>query len=88
MTLKLTILFIILATDNENGGKSRGLAATSNLSMNQTLEGHTENIQVLVWNETHKKLTTSDQNGIIIVWMLYKVNFISTKITFPCLNVS
>lgn len=41
--------------------------------MNQTLEGHTESIQVLVWNESHKKLTTSDQNGVIIVWMLYKV---------------
>lgn len=41
--------------------------------MNQALEGHTENIQVLVWNESHKKLTTSDENGVIIVWMLYKV---------------
>lgn len=41
--------------------------------MNQTLEGHTESIQVLVWNEAHKKLTTSDQNGVIIVWMMYKV---------------
>lgn len=41
--------------------------------MNQTLEGHNENIQVIVWNESHKKLTSSDQNGIIIVWMLYKV---------------
>lgn len=40
--------------------------------MNQTLEGHTENIQVITWNESHKKLTTSDQNGVIIVWMIYK----------------
>lgn len=64
----------ILASDNDGGGtKSRGLAATSNLSMNQTLEGHNENIQVIVWNESHKKLTSSDHNGIIIVWMLYKV---------------
>nr|CAH7765932.1 unnamed protein product [Callosobruchus chinensis] len=37
--------------------------------MNQTLE---DNIRVLVRNESHKKLTTSDQNGVIIVWMLYK----------------
>lgn len=64
---------MLVANDNDGGTKSRGLAATSNLSMNQTLEGHNENIQVIVWNEFHKKLTTSDQNGIIIVWMLYKV---------------
>ena len=30
------------------------------------------NIQVVVWNEAHHKLTTSDQNGLIVVWMLYK----------------
>lgn len=40
--------------------------------MNQALEGHTDNIKVITWNETHKKLTTSDEAGVIIVWMLYK----------------
>lgn len=40
--------------------------------MNQSLEGHAESIRVITWNETHKKLTTSDENGVIIVWMLYK----------------
>ncbi|KAJ8923826.1 hypothetical protein NQ315_010408 [Exocentrus adspersus] len=68
----LKVLKLDSVNDNEGATKSRGLAATSNLSMNQTLEGHTEGIQVLVWNESHKKLTTSDQNGVIIVWMLYK----------------
>ena len=29
-------------------------------------------IQVVMWNEVHHKLTSSDQNGLIIVWMLYK----------------
>lgn len=29
-------------------------------------------MQVITWNEAHKKLTTSDQNGVIIVWMIYK----------------
>jgi hypothetical protein len=51
----------------------KGLAAPSNLSMNQTLEGHSGQIQVITWNEKHQKLTTSDQYGLIIVWMLYKV---------------
>ena len=26
----------------------------------------------MVWNEGHQKLTSSDQYGLIIVWMLYK----------------
>ncbi|KAJ3069811.1 WD repeat-containing protein 35 [Podochytrium sp. JEL0797] len=47
-------------------------AAASNLSMNQTLEGHSGAVVVSKWNETHKKLTTSDQYGLIIVWILYK----------------
>ena len=40
--------------------------------MNQTLEGHNGQIQVVGWNESHQKLTSSDQYGLIIVWMLYK----------------
>ena len=28
--------------------------------------------QVVTWNESHQKLTSSDQHGLIIVWMLYK----------------
>nr|XP_006001165.1 PREDICTED: WD repeat-containing protein 35 isoform X1 [Latimeria chalumnae] len=52
--------------------KLKGLAAPSNLSMNQTLEGHSDAVQVVTWNEQYQKLTTSDQNGLIIVWMLYK----------------
>jgi len=27
---------------------------------------------VVTWNETHNRLTSSDRNGLIIVWMLYK----------------
>ncbi|XP_045482678.1 WD repeat-containing protein 35 isoform X2 [Harmonia axyridis] len=52
--------------------KNKGLSVTSNLSLNQTLEGHNESIKVLVWNESQKKLTTSDNSGVIIVWMMYK----------------
>lgn len=52
-----------------------GLAAPSNLSMNQTLEGHKASIQVVVWNEQQQKLTTSDRDGVIMVWMIYKGSF-------------
>ena len=27
---------------------------------------------MVAWNEEHSKLTSSDQNGLIIVWFLYK----------------
>ncbi|XP_058792392.1 WD repeat-containing protein 35 [Phymastichus coffea] len=53
-------------------GKNRSMTSTSNLNMNQTLEGHNGHVQVVTWNEEHQKLTSSDQNGVIIVWMLYK----------------
>ncbi|XP_041971867.1 WD repeat-containing protein 35 [Aricia agestis] len=43
-----------------------------NLSMNLSLEGHTGQVCLAVWNEVFQKLTTSDEHGVIIVWMLYK----------------
>jgi WD repeat-containing protein 35 len=50
-----------------NGGQQG-----ANLSMNQTLEGHKGSVVVADWNPRHDKLTTSDRNGLIIVWMLHK----------------
>ena len=47
-------------------GKIRGMAAPSNLSMNQTLEGHNGGVMCVRWNAAYRKLTTSDQNGLII----------------------
>ncbi|XP_073481441.1 WD repeat-containing protein 35 isoform X2 [Aquarana catesbeiana] len=65
----LKVLKLEMQSDDS---KLKGLAAPSNLSMNQTLEGHSGSVQVVTWNEHFQKLTTSDQNGLIIVWMLYK----------------
>lgn len=65
-------LLKVLKLQTGADSKVKGLAAPSNLSMNQTLEGHSGQIQVITWNEKHQKLTTSDQYGLIIVWMLYK----------------
>ncbi|CAH0725787.1 unnamed protein product, partial [Brenthis ino] len=45
---------------------------SGNLSMNLSLEGHTGQVCVAIWNEVFQKLTTSDEHGVIIVWMLYK----------------
>ena len=44
----------------------------NNLSINQTLEGHNGAVTIAVWNEVNNKLTTSDQNGLIIVWVFHK----------------
>ena len=65
-------LLKVLKLEAPDDQKIKGLAAVSNLSMNQTLEGHSGRIQVITWNQIHQKLTTSDQDGLIIVWMLYK----------------
>ena len=52
--------------------EAEAAASASNLSMNQTLEGHNGGVVCLTWNENYRKLTTSDQYGLIIVWMLHK----------------
>lgn len=56
---------------------SAGAAAPSNLCMNQTLEGHKASVNLVTWNDSQQKLTTSDHDGVIMVWMMYKVIYIS-----------
>ncbi|XP_025414871.1 WD repeat-containing protein 35 isoform X2 [Sipha flava] len=67
-------LLKILKIDSGNSadGKPKGLAGQANLSINKTLEGHSGSVLAIVWNEKHNKLTSSDENGLIIVWTLYK----------------
>ncbi|NXO33488.1 WDR35 protein, partial [Locustella ochotensis] len=65
----LKVLKLETQTDE---AKIKGLAASNNISVTQTLEGHSGFVQVVTWNEQYQKLTTSDQNGLIIVWMLYR----------------
>lgn len=40
--------------------------------MNQTLDGHNGNVMCVAWNPIFKKLTTSDEYGHIIVWLIHK----------------
>ncbi|XP_068148645.1 WD repeat-containing protein 35 [Drosophila tropicalis] len=66
-------LLKVLKLDQAANGQSKGgLAAVSNLSMNQTLDGHKESVKVVTWNDAQQKLTSSDTDGVIMVWMLYK----------------
>lgn len=62
-------LLKVLKLDNGTPG---GAKAGSNLTMNQTLEGHDKSLAVVAWNDQHKKLTSSDESGLIIVWTLHK----------------
>lgn len=58
---------------NATGGKGGAPPpAANNLSLNQTLEGHSGAVLVVTWNDAFQKLTTSDESGLIIVWMLHK----------------
>lgn len=49
----------------------KGIAAQTTLSMNQTLEGHKGAVLNAAWNPQHRKLTTSDSSGLIIVWGIH-----------------
>jgi len=50
--------------------------------MNQTLEGHNGGVMCVTWNPIFRKLTTSDETGLIIVWMLHKGTNNTTFISF------
>jgi WD repeat-containing protein 35 len=67
-------LLKVLKLEHQQGPDSKlcGLAAPSNLTMNQGLEAHHSSVEVVKWNEQHHKLTSSDQQGLIVVWMMYK----------------
>lgn len=74
----LKVLKLESPSNVPNTNASRGLTANapqSNLCMNQSLEGHKESVQVVTWNDAQQKLTTSDRDGVIMVWMMYKVSF-------------
>ena len=53
-------------------GTSSAAGQSSNLSMNQTLEGHSGAVVCATWNPIYRKLTTSDESGLIIVWILHR----------------
>jgi len=36
------------------------------------VEGHQGGVKCVTWNANYRKLTTSDENGLIIVWTLHK----------------
>src|SRR3546814_1172464 len=59
-----------LETPRRSDAKLQGRGTTTNLQVNQILEGHNRTLRCITWNSTHKKLTTSDEKGLIVVWSL------------------
>lgn len=49
--------------------RTRGVAGQAQLTKNQTLEGHLNEISSIAWNQRFGKLTTADVNGTVIVWV-------------------
>lgn len=68
----LKVLKLELTGGAGDSRSQQGVAAPSNLSMNQTLDGHHGRVMCVTWNALHRKLTTSDETGLIIVWMLHQ----------------
>ena len=54
------------------GKDAKGKPNSTNLVMNQSLEGHRGTIACLAWNNQFDKLATADTNGMIIVWMIHE----------------
>uniref|UniRef100_A0A8C4Q875 Uncharacterized protein n=1 Tax=Eptatretus burgeri TaxID=7764 RepID=A0A8C4Q875_EPTBU len=50
--------------------KAVGLGALNNFTVNQP-EGHKGRVKVLSWNDRYEKLTSSDETGFTIVWILH-----------------
>lgn len=48
--------------------------------MNQSLKGHEGRVMVITWNEDYRKLTTADENGLIIVWSLHQGQWIEEMV--------
>ena len=69
-----------METPTEGDAKMKGIAAPSNLSMNQALEGHKGGVMCVTWNPQYRKLTSSDAQGLIIVWSLSKGEWYSQMV--------
>ncbi len=80
----LKVLRLDGTTSKDVKGKKEGGPPGGNLSLNQTLEGHNGAVMCVCWNNAFQKLTTSDEFGLIIVWMLHKGMWFEEMINNRC----
>jgi WD repeat-containing protein 35 len=74
----------VLRLEGTSSRDPRNKAQGGNLSLNQTLEGHEGAVLCVAWNDAFQKLTTSDEKGLIIVWMLHKGMWFEEMINNRC----
>lgn len=57
------------------------------LSMNQTLDGHSNSVIHLSWNDENDKLISGDVNGLLIVWIFYNGNYYEEMVNSPSRSI-
>ncbi|VDM97214.1 unnamed protein product [Thelazia callipaeda] len=65
---------------NRYGQQSSSSRSSTNLTVNQNLNGHKGNVLIAEWNEFYHKLTTSDSNGLIVLWLVQNDNWFEEMI--------
>ena len=78
----------MLKLEGQKAAGNTPSASGQGLNANQTLQGHADSVVVAAWNEQHNKLTTSDSNGLIIVWTLHKGLWFEEMINNRCSSCS
>ena len=69
-------------TPSSGGRRESGnVPSKSQLSLNQSLDGHKGAITKVSWNEKYSKLITADETGLIIVWVLYRGSWFEEMVT-------
>jgi len=76
------VVFTLIATAElqTTSRHGRGRRDGSNPQLVHPASPSVGSLHVVTWNETHNRLTSSDRNGLIIVWMLYKGNWFEEMI--------
>lgn len=54
---------------DQTDDSARGIAAQLNLTTNQSLIGHSDNVFMVRWNRIHNKVATVDSTGSAIIWV-------------------
>eukprot|EP00158_Paraphelidium_tribonemae_P006808 Partr_v1_DN27980_c3_g1_i1_m10989 putative WD repeat domain 35 len=48
---------------------ARGIAGALNITSNQSMNGHQDNLTMARWNPVHKKVASVDASGSVIIWI-------------------
>lgn len=69
-------LLKIMRLDDSKAKDTSAATKSSSLLEDHTLGNHTGSINCVKWNERYRKLTSVDDKGLIIVWMVHKDNWV------------